>query len=149
MLYRRGLGVREDDLEASKWFILSSDQGNIDAMYELAEMKYCGLSFERNEKEAENLYYKSAIGGNINACTRLANIYLGGIDEVEQDLDRGLKMFDYAATRRYICSNQAGRKYMRWENTPKQITQKPVNIIRWFLLQMNMITVLFYLMMYT
>jgi TPR repeat protein len=97
ILYRRGLGVREDDLEASKWFILSSDQGNVDAMHELAEMKHFGLSFKPNEKEAEGLYYKSAIGGNMNACTTLARMYVEGDGEIEQDRDRGLKMYDSAA----------------------------------------------------
>jgi TPR repeat protein len=96
-IIQRGLGVREDDLEASKWFILSSDQGNIDALYELARIKELGFLFKPDKKETVDLYYKSAIGGNMGACTKLAHMYVEGIIGVEQDIDRGLKMYTYAA----------------------------------------------------
>lgn len=55
-----------------------AENGNVDAIYELAIRNYYGYGIEKNYTEAFNLFLKAADKGNINAKYMAALCYYNG-----------------------------------------------------------------------
>ena len=74
--YIEGLSYKKDkDYEnAFKYFKITADIGNIDAMYQLGILYHDGLGVEKSKKLAMEWYQKSASGGKVKAKRALSNI---------------------------------------------------------------------------
>jgi len=86
-MYRKGLGVRENDNSASKWHRLAAEQGNIQAQMRLGLMYESGMGIRSDHTEAMKLYRKSAEQSFATAQLYFGAIYSHGAgvgkDEIE------------------------------------------------------------------
>ncbi|KAI8890267.1 hypothetical protein K501DRAFT_266183 [Backusella circina FSU 941] len=109
-LYRERFGVRQDDLESSKWFIFSSGQGNTDVIYELGKR------------------------GNMDAFYDLGDA-CWNVQRIDQDRYKALKVYEYTARHKKHIPNTNWQRYSRKANTEKLIIQTPFVITRLYLIQ--------------
>lgn len=82
-----GLGIKEDQELARKWFELAAAQKNADAQYQLA------FYFEKDSFKKLSLYRLSAAQGNATAMFRLGQIYQFGRYGVEKDLGKAMNWY--------------------------------------------------------
>ncbi|MFT4580436.1 MAG: TPR repeat protein [Gammaproteobacteria bacterium] len=96
VLYENGAGIKEDKLEAVKWYRLAAEQGSMAAQTNLGFMFDTGSGVpEDNEKAA--LWFRAAAGqGSELAQFNLGSFYLRG-EGVEQDADLAVEWFQKAA----------------------------------------------------
>ena len=71
-MYLRGQGVKQDYLEALRWFRKSAEQGLPDAQFCLGSMYFQGLGAKEDRAEALRWYHKSAEQGHAKANELLA-----------------------------------------------------------------------------
>lgn len=80
-IYKEGRGVAVNEGEAFKWYRKASEQGHLDAQYELGSL-YCkklgSLYCEKDAKEMFEWFHKSAIQGNVKAQYMLGFLYDSG-----------------------------------------------------------------------
>ena len=62
-----GDGIKENKIEAEKWFRKAAEQGNAEAQYKLARMLYYGSGIPANETEAALWFRKATEQGHKNA----------------------------------------------------------------------------------
>ena len=79
LMYDLGLGVATNFEEAVKWYQLSANKGNADALNNLATMYAEGEGVERNASKAAKLYESAAQNGNFDALNNLGTMYLRGV----------------------------------------------------------------------
>ena len=83
-LYQQGLGVRQDYVEAMKWYFLAAEQGDADAELSLGLMHAEGRGVPQDFSVAIDWYRRSAERGNSDAPFHLGRAYLEGFG-VPQD----------------------------------------------------------------
>ena len=77
-LYQQGFGVRQDDVEALKWYFLAAKQGDAVAELSLGLIHAEGRGVPEDFSEAINWYRRSAERGNSDAPFYLGRMYLEG-----------------------------------------------------------------------
>ena len=96
VMYARGQGVPQDQLEAVKWYRKAAEQGHADAQFNLAVMYAKGRGVARDDAAAVAWYRKAAEQGNTYAQTNLANMYRRG-QGVAENLVEAHKWYNIAA----------------------------------------------------
>ena len=77
-VYEDGLGVKQDDFEAVKWYRKAADKGDAKAQASLGRMYSEGRGVKQDDVEAMKWYRKTAEQGNANAQALLGFAYLLG-----------------------------------------------------------------------
>lgn len=73
-----GEGVKQDMVEAAKWFERAANQGLAAAQYRLATQYEKGRGVKQDDRLARDWYEKAAQGGNVKAMHNLAVIHAEG-----------------------------------------------------------------------
>jgi hypothetical protein len=95
-LYDHGRGVRQDDIEAARWYRKAADQGNAKAQLQLGIMYANSQGVQRNYAEAARWYQKAADQGNADAQYNLGILYSNG-QSVPQDTTQARAWMQKAA----------------------------------------------------
>lgn len=103
-LYKNGLGVNVDHVEAVAWLKKAAEQGQNSAEEMLGDSYWRGLGVEKNFAEALRLFNRSAAKGNAWAINNLGNLYRFG-QGVTKDTQEALRHFRIAAEK----GNPAGQ----------------------------------------
>jgi TPR repeat protein len=80
-------GVPKDMSEAAKWFYIAAEEGNLDAMYNLAQMYYKGTGVDKDEHLAVLWYQKAADKGHAKSAHNLGIAYQNGAGGLEASFD--------------------------------------------------------------
>ena len=99
-MYGNGDGVKQDHVEAAKWYRKSAEAGHATAQFNLGIMCYHGNGVAQDHVEAAMWYRKSAEGGHAAAQHNLGSIYSIG-EGVEEDVVKGVKWLQLAAVQGY------------------------------------------------
>lgn len=100
LLYRDGLGVRQDYQAALKWYRKAAAQGNAAAQSDLREMYERGLGVREDYQATTDLYRKAAAQGFAKAQYLLAVMYEYGRG-VTQDRQAAAEWYSKAADQDY------------------------------------------------
>ena len=65
--YMYGVDVRQDEVEATRWFRKAAEQGDSEALFYLGSCYEHGVGVNINMTEAVKWYQKAARGGNESA----------------------------------------------------------------------------------
>lgn len=95
LLYRRGLGVEQNDRKAAKWLKIAAEKGNALAQYNLANI----LSGQNKNRDAIQWYLRSANQGNADSMYKLGVLIYNG---------QGVKKDRGIAIRWYKCAAVSG-----------------------------------------
>ena len=101
-----GFGVPKNADETFKWFTLSAEQGNVDAIKNLGHCYRSGIGIESDYSEAVKWYLKAAGQGNAEAQYHLGKIYSLG-KGIERDYSRAIEWFMKAARQEHIFAQFA------------------------------------------
>ena len=104
-----GFGVPKNANETFKWFTLSAEQGNVDAIKNLGHCYRSGIGIESDYSEAVKWYLKAAGQGNAEAQYHLGKIYSLG-KGIERDYSRAIEWFMKAARQEHIFAQFALEK---------------------------------------
>jgi TPR repeat protein len=96
VLYAKGEAVKQDYLEAARWFEQAAGSGDADSQHDLALLKLEGIGIESDVAGARELLEAAAAQGHVSAMFNLGNIYANGRG-VDVDVDRALRLFGEAA----------------------------------------------------
>ncbi len=77
-MYHHGLGVQNDDVQASYWCKMSAESGNFDAQFRMAQMYDKGEIFRANLDQAVEWYTSASDNGSAEATFCLAQMYKDG-----------------------------------------------------------------------
>ncbi|WOS63261.1 peptidoglycan-binding protein [Sinorhizobium fredii] len=94
--FTEGRGVKEDLVEAAKWYQRAADAGVVPAAYRLANLYEKGAGVTRDAAKAKALYQMAAEAGNASAAHNLAVMLASGRDGAP-DLAAAVKWFEKAA----------------------------------------------------
>ena len=78
LMYEDGLGVKQDDSEAVKWFRKAAEQGNVKAQASLGKKYQDGRGVKQDDVEAMKWFRKAAEQGNADAQFNLGVMYDNG-----------------------------------------------------------------------
>ena len=95
-MFSMGEGVKQDDVQAVKWFRLAADQGNADAQLNLGLMYDVGWGVPQNHAEAVKWYRLAANQGRAAAQYDLGAMYGNGRG-VPHDQAEAVKWYRLAA----------------------------------------------------
>jgi TPR repeat protein len=95
-MYYRGRGMRQDHVEALKWFRHAAEQGDAIAQFNLGVMYSEGDSVPKDKAEAERWYRRAADQGNPQAQYNLGLWYAQGEDGTPDNV-RAYMWFNLAA----------------------------------------------------
>lgn len=98
--YRKGEDAyrRQDYTEAFRLYSEAAEQGNIDAIYQIAGMYYMGRGVAQNYGEAARWYRKGCDKGDSNSMFRLGIMYEEG-QGVPQDYDEAARWYEKSAAK--------------------------------------------------
>ncbi len=95
ILYANGQGVRQNYVEAEKWYRKSAEQGHTDAQNALGTLYGHGHGVIRNFSETAKWYHKAAAQGHIESQRDLGHLYRSG-KGVPKDLALAAKWYSMA-----------------------------------------------------
>jgi hypothetical protein len=72
--YGTGEGVKQDDVEAIKWYRKAADQGDANAQFNLGVMYYDGKGVKQDNAEAIKWFQKAADQGDTDALALLQKL---------------------------------------------------------------------------
>ncbi len=119
LLYEDGLGVRQSDKEAVKWYRMAAEQAEPRAQYYLGTAFEEGRGIPQDYKEAAKNYRLAAMQGYVNAQYKLGLLYLKGLG-VAQSTEEAYAWWSVAA----IKGHEDAQKYKdsaQQQMSPKQI----------------------------
>lgn len=96
ILYKKGIGVSQNYIEAVKWFRKAADQGNPNGQYNLGNMYDDGIGVSKDYNEAIKWFRKSAEQGHVNAQLVMGIKYYKG-EGVRQDIPIAIEWLQKAA----------------------------------------------------
>ena len=99
-MYELGLGVKQDDVEAVKWYRQAAEQGHEGAQFNLGLMYETGRGVKQDDFEAVKWYRKAAENGEKRAQFNLGVRYFNG-DGVRQDDEQAKEWFGKACDNGY------------------------------------------------
>ena len=68
MMYDKGEGVKQDDVEAVKWYRQAAEQGYAKAQYNLGVMYYQGEGVRQDKGQAKEWFGKACDNGHQDGC---------------------------------------------------------------------------------
>ena len=74
IMYQSGRGVKQDTVEAVKWYRKAAEQGYAKAQFNLGVMYYNGEGVKRNPSKAKEWFRKACDNGHQNACDALRKL---------------------------------------------------------------------------
>lgn len=77
-MYEEGVGVKQDNVKAVKWYRRAAEQGYADAQLNLGNMYVSGRGVKEDNFEAVKWYRQAAEQGNAKAQSMLGVAYLFG-----------------------------------------------------------------------
>ena len=99
IMHYYGIGTKQDDLQAFRWFSKAVAQGNTDAMNNLGLMYYEGKSIVvKNYYEAERLFRNAAEQGSPQGMSNLGLLYYEG-KGLEQNYTQAYRWFNRATAK--------------------------------------------------
>ena len=78
VMYEDGLGVKQDDVEAVKWYRQAAEQGNANAQANLGSAYSAGRIVRQDYTEAVKWFKKAAENGSVDGQFKLGLVYLIG-----------------------------------------------------------------------
>jgi TPR repeat protein len=97
-IYRDGLAVRQDNVEASRWYKLASGLGDKEAAFQLGVMLIDGASgIPRDRAAAKAQFEKAAAQGHAGALYNLGVLAIGGDETTKPDFATAADDFRRAA----------------------------------------------------
>lgn len=97
VLYRKGRGVPQDDVQARKWYDKAAAQGQAKAQYNLGTLYYNGEGVPKDYKQALRWFRLAADQGEAVAQTKIAIMYEDA-QGVPHDLVQAYKWYSLAIT---------------------------------------------------
>ena len=79
VMYANGLGVKQDDFEAVKWYRQAAEQGDANAQSNLGAAYSAGRGVKQDDFEAVKWYRQAAEQGYANAQSNLGSAYSAGV----------------------------------------------------------------------
>jgi hypothetical protein len=76
--YLRGRGVKQNDAEAFRWFLIAAEKGNAEAQYHVGSHYPIGRGVNRDDAEASKWFLKAAENGNAIAQYNMGVLYAYG-----------------------------------------------------------------------
>ena len=95
--YANGRGVRQDDVEAVRWYRQAAEQGNAAAQFNLGWMYDNGRGVRQDDVEAVRWYRKAAEQGNAAAQNNLGWMYANGQGGLPKDDVEAVQWYRKAA----------------------------------------------------
>lgn len=120
-LYMKGEGVKQNYVEAGRWYTHAAEQNERMAQSKLGILHYYGLGTEKNPGEAARWFTKAAQQGDRSAQAVLGSLYAQG-DGVPQDYAQAYYWYSLAAEQGSEDA-EAGRKSLADEMTPGQLDE--------------------------
>ena len=68
LMYNKGQGVKQDDVEAVKWYRQAAEQGYAKAQYNLGVMYYQGEGVRQDKGQAKEWFGKACDNGHQDGC---------------------------------------------------------------------------------
>lgn len=96
LMHEKGLGVAQNDRQASVWYLRAADQGYAPAEYSIGVSYAVGLGILQNYHQAHHWYERAAKQGYTSAQVNLGELYAHGLG-VEQDFEQSTYWFERAA----------------------------------------------------
>ena len=78
LMYNKGLAVKQNTIEAEKWYTLASNQGHVPAIWRLAMLYYHGSGLTQDYKKAADLYLLAAKQGDVYSQKAIGVMYSKG-----------------------------------------------------------------------
>jgi uncharacterized protein len=97
VLYRKGRGVTQDDVQARKWYDKAAVQGHAKAQYNLGTLYFNGEGVPKDYKQALRWFRLAADQGEAVAQTKIAIMYEDA-QGVPHDLIQAYKWYSLAIT---------------------------------------------------
>jgi len=97
VLYRKGRGVPQDDVQARQWYEKAAVQGQAKAQYNLGTLYFNGEGVPKDYQQALRWFRLAADQGEAVAQTKIAIMYDDG-QGVSQDFVQAYKWYSLAAT---------------------------------------------------
>lgn len=121
LLYRKGRGVPQDDVQARKWYAKAAAQGLAKAQFSLGTLYFNGEGGPKDYQQALRWFRLAADQGEALAQTKIAIMYDDG-EGVPQDKVQAYKWFSLAATNGDKPAPML-RDLLAKEMTPAQIAE--------------------------
>lgn len=96
LMHEKGLGVAQDDRQASVWYLRAADQGYAPAEYSIGVSYAVGLGILQNYHQAHHWYERAANQEYTSAQVNLGELYAHGLG-AEQDFEKSAYWFERAA----------------------------------------------------
>jgi TPR repeat protein len=129
VLYRKGRGVAQDDVQARKWYEKAAGQGHAKAQYYLGTLYFNGEGAPKDYKQALRWFRLAADQGEAIARTKIAIMYQEG-QGVPHDLVQAYKWYSLAITSGDKPANLL-RKTLADRMTPAQIAEAEKLVQEW------------------
>ena len=134
LLYDKGEGVRQDDVEAVRWFRLAAEQGCPGGQYNLGVNYGAGKGVPKDDTEAVRWYRLAADQGNVRAQQILAVRYLKGRG-VPRDSTEADRWFRLAAENKFPPGRRRKKLSERERaELARQRTERAKEAVRWWVL---------------
>jgi TPR repeat protein len=111
--YENGKDVKQNKVEASKWYGRAADQGNADAQFKLATLFHEGArGLKKSPERAAKLYAAAAKQGHVEAQNWLGYCYQHGLGVTQSD-SRAVEWYRKAADAKLaMAENNLGLMYL-------------------------------------
>ena len=121
VLYRKGRGVPQDDVQARQWYAKAAAQGLAKAQFNLGTLYFNGEGASKDYQQALRWFRLAADQGEALAQTKMAIIYDEG-QGVPQNIVQAYKWYSLAATNGDKPANEL-RNTITSQMTPAQISE--------------------------
>jgi TPR repeat protein len=121
VLYRKGRGVPQDDVQARQWYAKAAAQGQAKAQFNLGTLYFNGEGAQKDYQQALRWFRLAADQGEALAQTKIAIMYDEG-QGVPQDIVQAYKWYSLAATNGDKPAPQI-RDLLAKQMTPAQIAK--------------------------
>ena len=118
VLYQDGLGVKQSDADALKWYRKAALQGLADAQFMTGLMYAQGLGTQQDFKQAFTWYSKAAKQGHAEAQNNLAMRYASG-SGTKRDIEKAKYWFGQAAMRGHATAGKSLQQLRELEQAGK------------------------------
>ena len=129
VLYRKGRGAPQDDVQARQWFEKAAAQGQAKAQFNLGTLYFNGEGVAKDYQQAFRWFRLAADQGEALAQTKIAIMYDEG-QGVPQDIVQAYKWYSLAATNGDKPAPQL-RDALANQMTPAQIAEAQKLARKW------------------
>ncbi len=129
VLYRKGRGVPQDDVQARQWYAKAAAQGHAKAQFSLGTLYFNGKGVPKDYQQALRWFRLAADQGEALAQTKIAIMYDEG-QGVPQNIVQAYKWYSLAATNGDKPANEL-RNTIANQMTPAQIAEAQKLVQEW------------------